>query len=78
MKRAKLILTAMAIMAVVAGALAFKANRLSTSYCRFFSPGVCTTVFLNTSFSITTTGFTYCTLNPGSLCTQRVVTFVQP
>jgi len=78
MKRARLFLMAIAVMAVVAGILAFKANRLSVCFCRVGSPGVCTTVYINTSFVPTTTGSTYCTWAFGAPCTQKVSTFAQP
>jgi hypothetical protein len=78
MKRAKMALMAMGVAAVVSSALAIKANRLAISYCRIGTPGVCTTIFLNTSFVPTNRGNTYCTFNHGSRCTQKVITFVQP
>ncbi|KAA2239746.1 hypothetical protein F0L74_26500 [Chitinophaga agrisoli] len=78
MKRAKLMLALIGIMAVLGGIFAFKANRLAISYCRIGSPGVCTTVYLNTSFVNTTAGNTYCTFNRIAPCAQKVVTFIQP
>ena len=78
MKRPTFLLTLIGVVAILASMLAFKANHLAVSFCRVGSPGGCTTVYLNTSFVVTTTGSTYCTLNPIAPCVQRVVTFVQP
>lgn len=75
MKRARFLLAAIAVMAIVGGLLAFRASRLSVSFCRMGHPGVCTTLYLNSSFIPTTTGTTYCTWALGAPCTQRV-TFV--
>lgn len=79
MKKAKIFLSAFAVLALVAGALAFKANKLSgvvycgttngatpnTTACTIFSPS---TYALNS-----TSGSSYCTISTstGSTCSDR-------
>jgi hypothetical protein len=83
MRKAKLILSGIALFAVVGGSFAFKAHRGISSYCRIAAqPGVCTTTYVNTSFSTTTIPTfgvtTYCTLIPGAQCTATVTsTFIR-
>jgi hypothetical protein len=77
MRKAKLILSGVALFAVVGGAFAFKAHRGVTSFCRVAAqPGVCTTTYINTSFSLSTTTTigptTYCTFSPTAQCTATV------
>lgn len=49
MKRARIALTAIGILAVVAGAFAFKARNAGTVYCPGPTPGICTTVAWQTA-----------------------------
>lgn len=53
MKRAKIMLTAIAVFAVVGGALAFKAKRLERAWCTDSGPGTPCNVLI--SSTITTT-----------------------
>jgi hypothetical protein len=77
MRKAKLILSGIALFAVVGGAFAFKATRGTVSFCRVANtPGVCTTTLQNVTHFTTnapTQGVTtYCTLSPTASCTATV------
>ena len=75
MKKVKVLLTAITIFAVVGGALAFKANRSGTYFCRPFSQGsgTCPTAH---KFKIDASGTSmYCT-NSGTNC-NLLTTVVQ-
>jgi hypothetical protein len=77
MRRAKLILSGVALFALVGGAFAFKATRGVTSFCRVSAqPGVCTFQLNNATVYTTaapTSGVTtYCTLSPTAQCSATV------
>ena len=77
MRKAKLILSGVALFAVVGGAFAFKATRGAQSFCRVAgSPGACTTTINDITFfttNVATTGVTtYCTNVLGANCVATV------
>jgi hypothetical protein len=77
MKRVKIMLTAITILTVVGGALAFKAKN-SNVFCGI-KGGIKGTsdcpLKIQTTFSTTTVGSLYCTVN-GATCDTRAVTSI--
>lgn len=81
MKLAKIMLTAIAVLAVVGGALAFKANkRFISNYCILTTVqkpngGVCTGDYLNAKTTVLpTSSYWYTTKNIGDACNQKLCT----
>ncbi|OQP67792.1 hypothetical protein [Niastella populi] len=79
MKKAKIMLTVIAVLAVVGGALAFKANKkFNTNYCILTtagSAGTCTGEILGyrlaTAIDQNKVTYYYTTKNQGDVCTQK-------
>lgn len=80
MKRAKIMLTAIAVLAIVGGALAFKANtKFANSYCILTTaqtPAKCTSEIINSKFFevlpvAPVVTYYYITKNLGDVCTQK-------
>lgn len=78
MKRAKILLTAIGVFTIIGGALAFKAYRGVSTFCRVGGPGICTRSYINTSFITTNSGSLYCTFNSAEACTARATLFQWP
>jgi hypothetical protein len=74
MRKAKIVLTTIAIFAVVGGALAFKAKRNVTTFCRLGSPGVCTLTYEDATYNNAVNLATYCTIIEANGCFQTAVT----
>jgi len=77
MKRAKIMLTAVAVLAVVGGALAFKANtKFTKTYCILTtvnnpSGGTCTGQFVNSKTSTTGSRYWYIEKPTGQNCNTQ-------
>lgn len=80
MKRAKIALTAIALFAVVGGALAFKSYRGITTYYRLTADGtgVCTTSTINTTPVADPNGTVYATTVFGDPCTITATLALRP
>lgn len=80
MKTARILLIAIGILSIIAGAFAFKVHRGAIAYCRSTAngAGACTTTLFNFSCIPTFNGTVYCTTVPGAPCTLTASLIIAP